>query len=101
MDNEKQFTIRFQLIVFTYQFSLIHCMKYFLIITALILAAISLGIIILFVLLYSAWINGDVDNVVLPGVGLLISTPFILTVMAVSEFLISLILYFIVRRLRK
>lgn len=76
-------------------------MRYFLIIAALILAAISLGIIILFILLYSAWINGDTGNVVFPGLGLIISTPFILAVLAVIEFLISLILYFIVRRLRK
>lgn len=75
-------------------------MKYFLIFAALISAAISLGIIVLFILLYSAWINGGMDNILFPGLGLVISVPFILVVLAVIEFLISFILYFIVRRLR-
>ncbi|HQU82440.1 MAG TPA: hypothetical protein PKY59_04920 [Pyrinomonadaceae bacterium] len=75
-------------------------MKYFLIISALILAAISLGIIVLFILLYSAWINGGMDNILFPGLGMVVSVPFILVVMAVVEFVISLILFAIIRRFR-
>lgn len=76
-------------------------MRYFLIISSLVLAAISFGIIVLFILLYSAWINGDEDNILLPGLGLVISIPFILAVLAVIEIVITLILFSIVRRFRK
>lgn len=73
-------------------------MNYFFIITALILAAISLGIIVLFILVYSAWINGD-------GYGIAIletdAAPIILVVLAVIEIVISLILFSIIRRFHK
>jgi len=73
-------------------------MNYFLIITALILAAISLGIIILFIFIYSAWINGDSYGIAILETD---AAPIILVVLAVVEIVISLILFSIVRRFRK
>lgn len=73
-------------------------MNYFLIITALILAAISLGIIILFIFIYSAWINGDSYGIAILETD---AAPIILAVLAVIEIVISLILFSIVRQLRK
>lgn len=73
-------------------------MNYFLIITALILAAISLGIIILFIFIYSAWINGDSYGIAILETD---AAPIILVVLAVIEIVISLILFSIVRQLRK
>ena len=73
-------------------------MNYFLI-TAVILAAISLGIFILLLIVYSAWLNGGF-NVLIPGLGLIVSAPLILAVLAAVEIFISLLLFFVVRRLR-
>lgn len=73
-------------------------MNYFSIITALILAAISLGIIILFIFIYSAWINGDSYGIAILETD---AAPIILVVLAVIEIVISLILFSIVRRFRK
>lgn len=73
-------------------------MNYFSIITALILAAVSLGIIILFVLVYSAWINDESYGIAILETE---AAPLILVILAVTEILISLILFSIIRRFRK
>ena len=72
-------------------------MNYFLLFTALILAAISLGVIILFIFIYSAWINGESYGIAILETD---AAPIILAVLAVVEIVISFILYLIVRRLR-
>ncbi|MCD9185668.1 MAG: hypothetical protein LUM44_04495 [Pyrinomonadaceae bacterium] len=73
-------------------------MNYFLIITALILAAISLGIIIFFILIYSAWVNDESYGIAILETD---AAPLILVILAVVEVVISLILFSIVRRFRK
>lgn len=73
-------------------------MNYFRI-TAVILAAISLGIFILFLIVYSAWLDGGF-NVLIPGLGLIVSAPLILAVLAAVEIFTSLLLFLVARRLR-
>ena len=73
-------------------------MKYFLTIFAFLSALATLCILILFIAVFIAWINGG-GNVFLPGLGLIIAAPLILAVLFIIGVVMFSLTIFLVRRL--
>ena len=73
-------------------------MRYFLTIFAFISALVTLCILILFISIFGAWMNGGF-NVFLPGLGLIISAPLILAVLFIIGIIMFSLTVFLARRI--
>jgi hypothetical protein len=77
-------------------------MKNPLLYVAMVLASASVGILVLLMISYLAWIEGDDGGgVVFPGLGLYVSAPAVLLVLAIVEIIIAFFLFVIVRKIRR
>jgi hypothetical protein len=75
-------------------------MKYFLTISAFLSALVTLGVLILFISVLIAWINGG-GNVFLPGLGLIIAAPLILAVLFIIGVIMLSLTVFLARRISR
>lgn len=71
-------------------------MKYLLIILSALTAFAALAVLRVLLYTFKGWLEGPRTNVLLPGLGLIISTPLFLVVLLVAEaVLVSLLIVFI------
>lgn len=71
-------------------------MKYLLIFLSTILAFAALALLRIFLDTFRGWIEGPRTNIILPGLGLIISTPFLLILLLIVEIvLVSILIFFV------